>query len=261
MSLSVEAASEWTSADTVPFTDRPHCEADRRQEEFLPALAHALRNPHASIRSAVQIMRMSEGDRATASTACTMIERQVTHLVQFIDELLDVSRLAHGRLDLRRARVDLATVIQMAMEANRPLLESKQQHVKVEWPLQPMYVEADMTRLAQVFSNLLNNAAKYSDSHAVISVRAVREATRATVTIADSGIGIEPEMLARVFDRFAQTDRSQGMTTPHAEAAALSAAPAALQMRRQVGSYIGTATDEAQVLACHRYRKLSADTH
>jgi signal transduction histidine kinase len=110
------------------------CEADRRQDEFLTTLAHELRDPLASIRSAVQIMRMSECDQATAAAACAMIERQLKHLVQFIDELLDVSRITQGKLELRRARVDLATIIQIAIEANRPLLESKQQHVRVECP-------------------------------------------------------------------------------------------------------------------------------
>jgi signal transduction histidine kinase len=123
-------------------------DADRRQEEFLSTLAHELRNPLASIRSAVQIMRMSECDQATASAACAMIERQLKHLVQFIDELLDVSRIDQGKLELRRARVDLATVIQIAVDANRGLLESKQQHVSIEWASQSsLYVEADTTGL------------------------------------------------------------------------------------------------------------------
>jgi signal transduction histidine kinase len=113
------------------------CEADRRQDEFLTILAHELRDPLAAIRSAVQIMRMSECDQATASTACAMIERQLKHLVQFIDELLDVSRITQGKLELRRARVDLSTLIQIAVETNRPLLESKQQHVRVECPRSP----------------------------------------------------------------------------------------------------------------------------
>jgi CheY-like chemotaxis protein len=128
-------------------------------------------------------------------------------------ELLDVSRITQGKLELRRARVDLGTMIQIAIEANRPLLESKQQHVRVECPPQPLYVEADMTRLVQVFSNLLNNSAKYSDSQTSISIRAVREGACAAVTVTDTGIGIEPDMLTRVFDLFEQTDRSQG--APH----------------------------------------------
>jgi signal transduction histidine kinase len=119
-------------------------EADRRQEEFLSTLAHELRNPLASILSAVQIMRMSECDPATASAACAMIERQLKHLVQFIDELLDVSRIVQGKLELCRARVDLASVIQIAVDANRALLENKQQHVSIEWPsCSSLYVQAD----------------------------------------------------------------------------------------------------------------------
>jgi signal transduction histidine kinase/ActR/RegA family two-component response regulator len=206
-----KATAEREQALQALQTER--CEADRHQEEFLAALAHELRNPLASIRSAVQIMRMTECDQATASTACAMIERQLKQLVQLIDDLLDVSRITQGKLELRRARVDLATIIQIAVEANRPLLESKQQHVRIEWPSQPLYVEADTTRLAQVFSNLLNNSAKYSDSQASIGIRAVREGAYAAVTVADPGIGIEPDMLARVFDLFTQADRSQG--APH----------------------------------------------
>jgi CheY-like chemotaxis protein len=203
-------------AGAVADRDRAHAalrDADRRKDEFLATLAHELRNPLAPIRSAAQIMRLAEGDHATTCAARAIIERQLKHLVRLIDDLVDVSRITRGKLELRKERVDLATVLQIAVEINRPLLESKQQHVKVELPGEPLLVEADTTRLAQVFVNLLNNGAKYSDARAEIRIRAEREGSSARVTITDEGIGIEPDMLARIFDMFTQVERPQ--PSPH----------------------------------------------
>ncbi len=192
--------------------DRAHIaltDAERRKDEFLATLAHELRNPLAPIRSAVQIMRMAEGDEATTSAARAIIERQLKHLVRLIDDLMDVSRLTRGKLELRKERVDLATVLQIAVEINRPLLESKQQHVTLELPAEPLLVEADTTRLAQVFANLLNNGAKYSDAWADIAIQAAREANEAVVRVCDQGIGIQADMLERIFDMFTQVERPQ----------------------------------------------------
>ncbi len=184
-------------------------DADRRKEEFLATLAHELRNPLAPIRSAVQIMRMAQGDHATTSAARAIIERQLKHLVRLIDDLVDVSRITRGKLELRKERADLASVVQIAVEINRPLLESKQQHVTIEVPREPLLVEADTTRLAQVFANLLNNGAKYSDPWAEIGIRAVRDEGHAVVTVTDQGIGIRADMLERIFDLFTQVERPQ----------------------------------------------------
>lgn len=178
-------------------------DAERRHESFLATLAHELRNPLAPIRSALQLMRMAAGDEATALAARTIIERQLKQLVRFIDDLMDVSRITHGQLELRKERVDLGTVIRLAVDSNHALLESRQQHLRINVPAEPLYVEADTTRLAQVFSNLLNNSAKFSDTHAEITVRAYREGGQAVVTVSDNGIGIERDMLVRVFDLFA----------------------------------------------------------
>ncbi len=188
-------------------------DAERRKDEFLATLAHELRNPLAPIRSAVQIMRMAEGDQATTSAARAIIERQLKHLVRLIDDLMDVSRITRGKLELRKERVEVATVLQIAIEINRPLLESKQQHVTVELPPEPLLVEADTTRLAQVFANLLNNGAKYSDAWADIRIRAVREGAQAVVSVRDEGVGIQADMLDRIFDMFAQVERRQ--PSPH----------------------------------------------
>jgi signal transduction histidine kinase/CheY-like chemotaxis protein len=188
-------------------------ESERRKDEFLATLAHELRNPLAPIRSAVQIMRMAEGDHATAAAARAMIERQLKHLVRLIDDLMDASRITQGKLELRRERVDLAAVIQIAVETNRPLLEGKQQHLKIEMPAGALYVDADTTRLAQAFSNVLNNSAKYTDAHGDIAIRVVREDAHAIVTISDSGIGIRPDMLDHVFDLFTRVQGPQA--APH----------------------------------------------
>jgi signal transduction histidine kinase/CheY-like chemotaxis protein len=182
-------------------------ESELRKEEFLATLAHELRNPLAPIRSAAQIMRMAEGDQATTSAARAIIERQLKHLVRLIDDLVDVSRLTHGKLELRKERVELATVLQIAVETNRPLLETKQQHVTLELPSQALLVEADTTRLAQVFANLLNNGAKYSDAWEDITIRVTREGDQAVVRVCDQGVGIDVDMLERIFDMFTQVGR------------------------------------------------------
>lgn len=204
-------------AAAVAERDRAHAElreVDRRSalarerlDEFLATLAHELRNPLAPIRSAAQIMRMAEGDHAMLSAARAIIERQLKHLVRLIDDLVDVSRITRGKLELRKERVDLASVLQIAIEINRPLLESKQQHMRIELPGEPLMVEADATRLAQVFANLINNGAKYSDPRSDIRIHAARAGSRAVVTVTDQGVGIDRDMLTSIFDMFTQVER------------------------------------------------------
>ncbi|HUN25975.1 MAG TPA: response regulator [Steroidobacteraceae bacterium] len=188
-------------------------EADQRRDEFLATLAHELRNPLAPIRSAIEIMRIAEGDYATAAAARAIIERQLKHLVHLIDDVVDVTRVTRGKLELRCEPVELARILELAIETNRPLLESKQQHVTLELASSGLVVQADSRRLAQVFSNLLNNAAKYSSPHAEIRIRTVREGPEAVVTVADSGIGIEGALLGRIFHLFAAHQWPQA--SPH----------------------------------------------
>ncbi|HEY2590027.1 MAG TPA: HAMP domain-containing sensor histidine kinase, partial [Steroidobacteraceae bacterium] len=146
--LAVAVAERDRTQAELREADRRTVLARERLDEFLATLAHELRNPLAPIRSAAQIVRMAEGDHATVSAARAIIERQLKHLVRLIDDLVDVSRITRGKLELKRERVDLASVLQAAIETNRPLLESKQQHVMIELPAEPLVVEADATRLA-----------------------------------------------------------------------------------------------------------------
>jgi signal transduction histidine kinase/CheY-like chemotaxis protein len=200
------------------ITDRKRAEAalreaDRRKDEFLATLAHELRNPLSPIRNAVQVLQVAEGDRAMAASARAMIERQLKHLVRLIDDLLDVSHIAHGRLELQRERIDLAKVLRQALEISRPLLETKQHNVSVIWPQEPLYVHGDPARLAQVFARLLDNSAKYSEAAGQITIAAMRDGADAVVKVADTGVGIPADVLPHVFEMFPAEHRT-GATAP-----------------------------------------------
>ena len=189
-------------------------EADRRKDEFLATLAHELRNPLAPMRNALQIIQLASGDREAVAQAREMMERQMRHMVRLVDDLLDVSRITRGKLELRKQRVDLAAVVRTAVEASRPLVEASGHHLTITLPPQPLFVDGDPVRLAQVFSNLLNNAAKYTDRGGKIWLTAERQGSDAVVSVRDSGLGIPKEMLGKVFELFTQVDstleRSQG---------------------------------------------------
>ena len=183
-------------------------EADRRKDEFLATLAHELRNPLAPIRNAVGLLRSSGADPATIAWSGEVIQRQVGHMARLLDDLLDVSRVSRGRLRLRTERVDLGQVVRHAVEASHPLIEAGRHRLVVEFPPQPIRLDADSTRLAQVFSNLLNNAARYSEPGTTIHISASGEGGEAVVRVTDHGIGIMPSMLPRIFEAFLQIDRS-----------------------------------------------------
>ena len=187
-------------------------EADQRKDEFLATLAHELRNPLAPIRNAVQIMRLSGASAPAARHLSEMMERQVGHMVRLVDDLLEVSRITRGKIELRKERVALAAVIEAAVETSRPLIEAQRHELGVTLPLQPLYLEADATRLAQVFGNLLNNAAKYTDEGGQIEVTATRQGDEVLVTVRDSGTGIGAAALPRVFDMFMQGENSRDRT-------------------------------------------------
>ncbi|HET9252293.1 MAG TPA: ATP-binding protein [Candidatus Eisenbacteria bacterium] len=183
-------------------------EEDRRKNEFLATLAHELRNPLAPIQYAHEILRLSAGDPGRSAEAHAILTRQLHQMVRLIDDLLDLSRITRNKLELRRERVDLATVLQDAAETTRPLIEAREHRVVIHHAETPIVLHADRARLAQVFSNLLSNAAKFTARGGSIEITAGREGTEGVVRVRDTGIGITPGMLPRIFDMFVQADRS-----------------------------------------------------
>lgn len=182
-------------------------DAHRRKDEFLATLAHELRNPLAPIRNALQVMRLTE-DPDTVLQARAIMERQLEQMVRLIDDLLEVSRITRGQFSLRTERVDLATVVGNAVDTARPLIEGAGHKLIMKLPVQPVWLEADPVRLAQVFSNLLNNAAKYTERGGTIWLTAEEHDGRVLVSVRDTGIGIPAEYLSRVFDIFTQVEQS-----------------------------------------------------
>ncbi|MCP3140245.1 ATP-binding protein [Pyxidicoccus xibeiensis] len=186
--------------------------ANRAKDEFLAMLGHELRNPLAPITTALHLMGLRLGDAAQKERK--VIERQVDHLMRLVDDLLDVSRITRGKVELKRQPVELAEVVAKAIEMASPLLEQRQHHLFLSVPARGLAVDADPTRLAQVVSNLLTNAAKYTEPGGRIEVSAVREDAEVILKVRDTGIGIAPEVLPRVFDLFVQErqslDRSLG---------------------------------------------------
>jgi PAS domain S-box-containing protein len=189
-------------------------EADRRKNEFLATLAHELRNPLAPIRNAVQILKVKGPSEDQLNWGRDMIDRQVVQMARLLDDLLDISRITRNKLELRKERVALSSVIESAVETSRPLIEACGHELAIDLPAEPIYLEADPMRLAQVVWNLLNNAAKYTDRGGRISLAARRQGSEVSISIADNGIGIESEMLPQLFEIFSQvapaSERSQG---------------------------------------------------
>ena len=189
-------------------------EGDRRKDEFLAMLAHELRNPLAPIRNALSILRLRHGDAATLERCKEMMERQLEHLVRLVDDLLDVSRILRGQIDLQRQPIELQEVAQRAVEASEPFLKSRGHVLNVSLPKEPVWVDGDTVRLTQVVGNLLNNAAKFTSHPDRISLMLQRDDGQAVVRVRDRGIGISTELLPRIFDVFVQADsslaRSQG---------------------------------------------------
>jgi PAS domain S-box-containing protein len=182
-------------------------QSDRRKDEFLATLAHELRNPMAPIRNGLQVLKMA-GDPAARDQARAMMERQLGQLVRLVDDLLDISRITSNKLELRKARIELRAVIENAVETARPQIEASGHTLVVDLPPQPVYLDADLTRLAQVFWNLLNNSAKYTDPGGRISLSAVLQGGEVIVAVRDTGIGIPASAQPRLFELFSQVDRS-----------------------------------------------------
>ena len=211
--LEVERRNAERAAALAQALDRARGDAERAtrvKTEFLAMLGHELRNPLAPIVTALQLMRM-EG---THSRSQDILERQVAHLTRLVDDLLDVSRITSGKIELRRERIEIAAIVQRALEMSRPLLEQRRNALSVEVPEQGLAVDGDPARLAQIVQNLLTNAAKYSDPGAAIEVRAEQSRGVVQLSIRDHGIGIDTSYLERVFEQFVQMrqgmDRSAG---------------------------------------------------
>ncbi|HEX5269577.1 MAG TPA: ATP-binding protein, partial [Gemmataceae bacterium] len=185
-------------------------EADRRKDEFLAMLAHELRNPLAPLRTAAEILRLAEDGET--GPAREVIERQVRQMTCLVDDLLDLSRITRGKVLLEMGRVALAAVVGAAVENARPLIEARRHRLTVALPPEPVWLHADPTRLTQVFANLLNNAAKYTESGGQIRLTAERDGGAVVVRVRDSGVGIAPDTLPHVFDLFAQAERSLGLS-------------------------------------------------
>ncbi len=183
-------------------------EADRRKDEFLAILAHELRNPLAPIRNALQIIRLAGDNKASVEKAAVVMERQLQQMVRLIDDLMDVTRIARNKMKLRQERVELGTVVRNALETSRPLIEAAGHELTVALPDEPILVDADSARLSQVFSNLLNNAAKYTERGGRIAVTLQREGSHAVLRVKDAGIGISAEHLPHLFEMFSQVERS-----------------------------------------------------
>jgi PAS domain S-box-containing protein len=185
-------------------------EASRQKDRFLAMLAHELRNPLAPIRNGLQLLHMVDPASEPAARARAIMERQVDHLVRLVDDLMDVSRITRGKVEVRREPVELASVVLSAVETSRPAIEAARHHFTLNLPAEPVVVDADFVRLAQVFANLLNNAAKYTDEGGRISLAAEREGNEAVIRVRDNGIGIPPDTMPRLFEMFAQAEDSVG---------------------------------------------------
>jgi PAS domain S-box-containing protein len=183
-------------------------EANRRKDEFLASMAHELRNPLPPIRNALEIMRLAENNPQAVARGRAMIERQLNQLIRLIDDLLDLSRITRGKIPLRLARVELAAILDTAVETSRPLIDGAGHRLTVIVPKERVYFDGDATRITQVVVNLLNNAAKYTPAKGEIVLSASVVADEIVIKVLDNGIGIAPEQLGQIFEIFAQANRA-----------------------------------------------------
>lgn len=198
----------WVALLALRRREQHERETDRRKDEFLATLAHELRNPLAPIRNATAILKLAQDNPVACARATDVIERQTTQLVRLVDDLLDLSRVNSGKMELRCERIELAAVIHQALETCSVMIESAGQTLTVELPQEPIYLDADPVRLAQVVSNLLNNACKFAKKGGQISLIVERQDNRVVIRVKDSGIGIPADKLAFIFEMFSQVDQS-----------------------------------------------------
>jgi len=202
----VGAINVFQDMSVLKQAERKLKEADRRKDEFLATLAHELRNPLAPIRNSLHVLRMAGQNPGAATRVQQMMERQVAHLVRLVDDLLEISRISRGKIELKKERIAIATVVQHAIETSKPIIESSKHNLTVSVPEAPIFVEGDTVRLSQVLSNLLNNAAKYMETGGSIALSAHVEREKVVVSVRDAGIGIPRDMLSRVFEMFVQVE-------------------------------------------------------
>ena len=184
-------------------------EADQRKNEFMAVLAHEMRNPMAPILNAVEVLRLLGPADAAVHQARDIVERQVKQMVRLVDDLLDLTRIAQGKIELRRAPFDVAAAVTEAVQTTAALYEAQEHRLAVALPTEPLPVEGDQARIVQVLVNLLNNAGKYTDKGGRIELTAAREGGEVVLAVKDNGAGIEKDMLDRIFDLFTQIDRSR----------------------------------------------------
>ena len=196
------------------LTENALKEADKKKDEFLATLAHELRNPLVPIRNGLKLLKLSANDPAATEETRAMMDQALNQMVRLVDDLLDVSRITTGKLQLRKERVELAAVMRSAIETSRPLIDERGHKLIVKLPPEPILIDADPIRMAQVFSNLLNNAAKYSEEGGEITLSAELQGNDVVVRFTDRGIGIRADDLPRIFDIFAQvntdSERAEG---------------------------------------------------
>ncbi len=200
------------------ITDRRKSEAalrdaDRRKEHFIALLAHELRNPLAALGNSLNVLRLAGGDAGLTAPTRALMERQHSHMVRLVDDLLDVARISQNKIELRRARVQLADVLSSAVETVRPLIDSAGHTLTVSLPQPPVFLDADLTRLAQVFGNLLANSAKYTPGGGRIWLSAERHGAEVAVIVRDTGDGIPRDALPHIFDMFSQVERPAARST------------------------------------------------
>ncbi|MES2900895.1 MAG: PAS domain S-box protein [Pseudomonadota bacterium] len=214
VAIVVDISKRKRAEELLRASEQRLTDSDRRKTEFLATLAHELRNPLAPIRSGVAVMRMAADNPATMARIRDMLERQVSHMVRLIDDLLDIARISGGKLELKKSIVDLKTVIGGAVETSQPLIDAGRHALVLDIADEAMPVDVDATRIAQVIANLLNNAAKYTPTGGRIELSMRREGAHAVIVARDNGVGIPAASLCTVFDMFSQVgrnlDRAQG---------------------------------------------------
>ena len=217
--LGVDGEVEAITGTTRDITEHKQAEellreADRRKDEFIATLAHELRNPLAPLRNGLQVMKVAGSNGETIEQCRAMMERQLTQLVRLVDDLMDVSRINNGKMDLRLERIAISAVIESAVETSRPLIDARRHQLTFVLPSEPLFVDGDLTRLAQVVANLLNNAAKYTEPGGQIAITVESRNSQVVMRVRDSGVGIPASMLPSIFDMFMQVEhplsRTQG---------------------------------------------------